>query len=99
MAMTEPSTSSGLLTVATTVVCAAPCVLTSLILNPAAAASSVVVYDNASAASGTVLAELLAVANGASVPHGFNSGIMATKGITVVVTGTAATATVSFARI
>lgn len=99
MAMTEPSTSSGLLTVATTAVCVAPCVLTSIILNPAAAASSVVIYDNASAASGTVLGELLAVANGASVSQAFNSPILATKGLTVVVAGSGATATVSFARV
>ena len=96
--MTEPSTSSGELAVGTNVVVAVPALLTALILSPAAAACSVKVYDNASAASGTVIAELLAVANGASVSLQFNSPVNAIRGLVAVVAGTGGIAQVMYQR-
>lgn len=100
MAMQEPSTSSGLITVSTTVIVGAPALLSSLILNPAAADCSVIIYDNATAASGTVLAKLLAVAatTSGSVSVSFNSPIYSTRGLTMIVAGTGATATCSFTK-
>jgi hypothetical protein len=92
----EPSTSSGSLAVGTTAVYANPALLACVILNPGSAASTVTVYDNASAGSGTVLASLAGVANGASVALPLSIPIRAAKGITVVVAGTGATAVATF---
>jgi len=94
----EPSTTSDSLTVATTSVIAAPALLHSLTLNPGSAASSVILYDNASAGSGTVLAQLLGVANGASITICFPSPVCANKGITATVAGTAATANFTYTK-
>lgn len=98
MSILEPSTTSGLITVSTTVIISKPALLTSLILNPGSAASSVVCYDNATAGSGTVLAELEGVANGASITFTPISAIQASAGITIVVAGTSATATLAYQR-
>lgn len=98
MAMQEPCTSSGSLAVGTTAVIAAPALLQSVILNPGSATSTVTVYDNASAASGTVLVSLTAPASVSSVPVSFNSPIYSTKGLTVVVAGTAATAVIAYTK-
>lgn len=98
MAIAEPTTSSGLITVSTTVIHGSPALLSSLILNPGSAASSVIIYDNATAASGTVLAELLGVANGSSVSMGWNAPVYSTRGLTMIVAGTGATATCSFTK-
>jgi hypothetical protein len=57
---------------------------------PAAAASSVAIYDNASAGSGTVLAQVNAVANGESVTVEFSNPIAANLGIYADVTGASA---------
>jgi hypothetical protein len=94
--ITEPSTSSGELAAGTTVVYANPALLASLILNPGSATSSVKVYDNSSAASGTIIAELVGAANGASIPLSFDSPIRSLRGLTVVVAGTGATALITF---
>lgn len=96
--MSCPSNSSSTLTVATTVVCNSPARVTSIILNPAAAASTITLYDNASAASGTVLAKLQAVANGESVVWHLDGGLICNNGITAVVAGASATAVVGYQR-
>lgn len=57
---------------------------------PAAAASSVVLYDNATAASGLELAKVAAVANGVSVHYNFAEPICANKGIFADVSGSGA---------
>jgi hypothetical protein len=94
----EPSSVSGSLTVATTVVSSKAALLTGVMLNPAAAASTVTLFDNGSAGSGTMLALLTAVANGTSVSVTFNSAIFCANGITAVVTGTGATAQVYYVK-
>lgn len=92
------ATSSGLLAVGTTTVAAHPAVLCSLTLNPAAAACSVTVYDNASAASGTIILELVAPASVASTSIALTHPINTLNGLTVVVAGAAATATLAYQR-
>lgn len=92
----EPATSSGSLAVGTNTVSTKPGLLCNLVLNPGSAASSITVYDNATAASGTVLCSLLATANGQSVTASIAAPIVVNNGITVVVAGTAATATLSY---
>lgn len=97
MAMTESVKSSGQVAVtAATVVSSIPARAHYLSLTPAAAASSVIVYDNASAASGTILLELKAPAAGASIIVPLDSPVMALLGITIAVTGTGATAVVHY---
>lgn len=91
------STSSGSLVVATTVVQAQPAALCFVSLTSAAAISTVTVYDNKSGASGTILAQLTAPANAATVGISFNNPPQGNQGITVVVTGAAATAIVHYA--
>lgn len=90
------STSSGTLAVATTVIQAQPAAVCSLSLTPAAAASTLTVYDNATAGSGRVLAQLSAVANGATVEMTFNYPPQGLTGLTAVVTGAAATGLVHY---
>lgn len=94
---------SASLTVATTVVCAAPALLHSIILNPAAVSGTITVYDNATAGSGTQLALVqgigLATTVGSSVIFTPTAPIFCGKGITVVVTGLGATAQVYFQRV
>lgn len=99
MSYQTASTSSGSIGVtAATTVSANPSVICSLTLNPAAAACTVTVFDNASAASGTVLASLVAPASVGSVSLPLTHPINATKGLTVAVTGTAATAILTYQR-
>lgn len=83
------SKSSDLLT-ADAVIAARPCYITGVNIIPAAAASTIVIYDNASAASGTVVAKVTAVANGESVLHQFDSPIECLKGAYADVTGASA---------
>ncbi len=97
--MSEPCTSSGELAVGTTAVCGVPALLTSLSLAPAAADCSIKVYDNASAASGTILTEITLKANTGSVQYTFESPIYSTRGLTAVVAGTGAIAHVMFQRV
>lgn len=66
-----------------------------LTLTPAAAASTCQLYDGSST-SGTLLASLTAVANGASVVLNISDGCAFAKGLFIVVTGTAAVAVVHF---
>lgn len=87
----QPVTSSGQLAVGTTAVVAAPALLHCLSLSPAAAASSITVYDNASAASGTILASLESPASVSTVSLPLNSPIFSKFGLTVVIAGAAAT--------
>jgi hypothetical protein len=98
MAIPEPSTPSVVLTVQTVVVCAAPALLTAVMLHPGSAASTITVYDNATAGSGTVLAVLQGTANGATQIIPFDSPVNAKNGITATVTGTAAQGQVYFQR-
>jgi hypothetical protein len=98
MAISEPSVPSALLTVQTLVVCAAPALLTAVMLHPGSAASTITVYDNATAGSGTVLAVLQGTASGATQIIPFDSPIYAKSGITCTVSGTAAQGQVYFQR-
>lgn len=91
-------TSSDLLT-ADTAVCATSGLLYGVTLIPAAAASTVVIYDNPSAASGKVMAKVQAVANGESVYIGFNSPVGANTGIYADVAGASAAFIVHFAKV
>jgi hypothetical protein len=96
--MHEPCTPSVLMTVQTVAVCAAPALLANVVLHPGSAASTLTVYDNASAGSGTVLAVLLGVANGASVSLPFDIPVYCAKGITCVTAGTGAQSQVYYQR-
>lgn len=92
------STSSGSLAVGTTLVQKNPAGLCFVSLTPAAAISTVTVYDNGSGvASGTILAVLSAPANAATVEVSFNNPAQGLTGLTAVVTGAAATAIVHYA--
>lgn len=88
-------TTSGLLS-ASAAVYALPGKLWGLSLSPAAAASTLIIYDNASAASGTVLAKLVVPANSATVDIVFNQGIQAQIGIYASLSGAAADAVVYY---
>lgn len=95
--MSNPSTSSGLLS-SDSVVSNMPgrlhCVT---VLTDGANAATVVVYDNASAASGTVLAKIIVAAADRSAvfsPH--DEGIVVNNGIYLDITGTGAEAIVHF---
>lgn len=84
---------------ADTAICAIPCKLHGVVLeNDGTNASSIIVYDNASAASGTVLVKVLLPASSTtlSLPVLFNNPIAAQNGIYVDVTGTGAAYTVYF---
>lgn len=87
--MPNPSTSSGAIAVGTTSVVTRPCRLMSMIVVGGSAASTITVYDNASAASGTVLAAFSCAASTTWSDH-FGDGLVANNGLTVVVAGTAA---------
>lgn len=91
-----PCTPSAVLTVQTKIIYAKPALLCSVMLHPGSAASTLTVYDNATAGSGTILAILNGVANGASVIFPFDTPAQANNGLTCVVTGTAAQAQVYF---
>ena len=98
MAISEPCTASALVTVATAVaISTSSSLLTAITLNPGSAASSVIVYDAASG-TGNVLGQLLGVANGSSVSLAFESPVYASRGLTVTVAGTAATAQLHFIK-
>jgi hypothetical protein len=95
--MANPSTPSGDLAVGTTAVSTKPGRLRSVMLFGGSATSSVIVYDNPSAASGTVLARLQCAASGAQSID-FDEGIAVNTGITAVVAGTAAIANICYDR-
>lgn len=94
----EPAISSGELAVGTTTVLAGTGMLYDLVLIPGSAVSTVKVYDNASAASGTIIAELNSPASGASVIRPASVPIQAINGLTVVVAGTGAIALITYQR-
>lgn len=94
--MSCPANSSGLKT-ANAAIATRNCRLLGVTLIPAAAASSVVIYDNTSAASGTVLAKLGAVANGESVQIWFEDGVEALNGLYAVISGASAEYIVHYA--
>lgn len=89
------STSSGSLA-ASAAVAARPALVTAITLIPAAAACTLTIYDNASAASGTVLAELALLANAKSETIAFNLPIEADKGVYASLSGSGAAAIVHF---
>lgn len=95
--MLEPSTSSGELS-SSAAALAAGGLLMSVILIPGSAASTVIVYDNPSSASGTILAELTGAANASSVVLAMPSGIYARTGMYVSISGTGAKALISYIR-
>lgn len=98
----EPVIPSASLTVATTVVTAKPALLYAVVLNPAAVAGNITLYDNATAGSGTQLmllqADGLTASIGSSVVFTLPTPIYCAAGITAVVTGTGATAQVYFQK-
>lgn len=98
--MYSPCTSSASLAVgADRVVSNLPGLLCNITLNPGTATSTVTVYDHPSASSGaTVLWSMSGAANDTSTGMAFSVPIVASKGIVVVVTGTAATAFVGFTQ-
>lgn len=98
MAMQEPCVPSALMTVQTVIVCSVPALLTNIMLHPGSAASTITVYDNASAASGTVLALLQGPASGATVIFPFDTPVYCKNGITCVTAGTGAQSQVYFQR-
>ena len=88
------ATSSGLKT-ADGVITAMPARIHSVVLAGGSDASSVIVYDNASAASGTVLVKLVALTGDCQVYHTPN-GLQANNGIYIDVTGTGVGVTVQY---
>jgi len=87
--------SSGLLAVGTTVVKNSKTYLKSVtVVGNATDLAQVVVYDNASTASGKVLAKQQTVADAVSIV--FTYPVKAEAGLVVVVTGTGAEAIVTF---
>lgn len=92
------ATSSGALAVGTTVVQAKPSDLCSVILSPAATVATVTIFDNATAASGRILATMQAAANGAAATIDFSHPLVGLNGLTVVVTGAGATANIGYVR-
>ena len=96
MAIFEPCTAGALMTVQTVTVCAAAGLLANVMLHPGTAASSVTIYDNATAGSGTILCTLLGTANGATVLFPFSPAVFFRNGLTCVVTGTGAQAQVYY---
>jgi hypothetical protein len=92
-----PSTVSPVITVQTLVVVSGPALLSNIMLHPGSAASTLTIYDNASAGSGTILAILQAVANGSTVIFPFDDSPPQSKnGLTCVVTGTGAQAQIYY---
>lgn len=82
-------TSSDLQT-ASAVIAATGALVHGITLIPAAAASTLTVYDNASAASGTVIEKAVAPASGASVHVSFDQPRCANTGIYAAISGAAA---------
>lgn len=86
----EQITTSGLQTADGGGAITQPCYLHAVTIVPAAAASSIVLYDNATAASGTVLAKVQGVANGETVTQMFDNPVFCSNGIYGDVTGASA---------
>lgn len=87
--MSGRARSSGLLSVGTTVVSNTANTLSGVIvLSDTVNTATITVYDNASAASGTVLAKLTATVNTGANSLALVTPIRAENGLTVVVAGT-----------
>lgn len=97
MSVVRPATSSGRKT-ADAAIAARPCLLKSVILEgDGTNACNVTLYDNASAASGTVLAKVLLQASGPTcIVFDSAGGVEASNGIFADVTGTGAAYIVHF---
>lgn len=94
--MPVASTSSGLKT-ASGVVSASPAVLLGVIAVGGSAVTTVIVYDNASAASGTILAKAVVPINQtAHVP--LDIGVVALNGLYVSIAGAGGEAVVHYER-
>jgi hypothetical protein len=92
-----PSSTSAVITVQTLTVYTKPALLTNIMLHPGSTSATLTVYDNPSAGSGTILALLQGVANGATVIFPFDdSPPRANQGLTVTVTGTGAQAQIYY---
>lgn len=91
MGFYKPATSSGLRTSSANIV-DKEATITGLILIPAAAACSIILYNDAgtAAVSGQELIKLNGLANGESVSVSFDHPIHANKGINAVVAGAGA---------
>ncbi len=93
----RPATTSGRQT-SGAAICARPCLLKSVILEADGTnAASVILYDNASAAAGTVLAKVLIPAAGSYALFSSEDGVVALNGIYADVTGTGAAYIVHYA--
>lgn len=79
-------------------VCNAPAKIHGVILNPGSAASTLVLYDNASAASGNAVVKLVAAANTSSVTLTLDCPIGCSNGIYADVEGTSASYVVIYSR-
>lgn len=88
---TSNSTSSGLQT-ADAAICAIPAALTALtLISDGTNTCSVIIYDNATTASGTVLAKALLVGAAEGTAHlHFDAPVQASHGLYADVTGTGA---------
>lgn len=94
----DPADSSGLKT-ADAVICARPCILHSIqVTADNTNAATIVLYDHASAASGTVLAKIIVDATTTYADFTSLAGIQANNGIYADVTGTGAEYIVHFSR-
>lgn len=70
--------------------------LVAVVLTPAAATATLIIYDNPSTNSGTVLCKLQAAADGGSVQFAPPKSWKASTGIYAAITGTGANATVLY---
>lgn len=97
MSMETCESSGSIAVTAGTAVRTRPCKLHGSVLIPAAADSTITIYDNASAASGTILLKVSTIATlagGSTASPQLPAPIEAKNGLFVVVTGTGATAIV-----
>lgn len=94
----ETATTSGQLS-SSTAVRTKPSRLHAIILTPAAADASVIVYDNASTNSGTILAQLDAKANAISEQLVLNVPVEANNGLYAALSGSGAKVVLHFSAL
>ncbi len=87
--MLEPCQSSDVQSASAAII-ARPAALHSVTVLPAAATSTVIIYDNATTNSGTILAKITALANAKSETIIFTHPIVANKGLYAALSGAAA---------
>jgi hypothetical protein len=97
MARNEPS-DAVVMTVQQLVVSDRPCIISGVVLSPAAASCSVILYDNATASTSVKLVVTGAAADSSSVYHS-DGGIVFSNGCVAVCAGTGAQATIIYAKI